>query len=115
VTRPGVLGKYDMWPRIKASSSAARSEHDAGDEAVPSMEVVTGRWGLISGSTRPDALAGAEKLWTFNARDVRVANVFTFRNARCHHNARLPPQANNYPLFAFAECICVHHIKQRGA
>ena len=24
VTRPGVLGKYDMWPRIKASSSAAR-------------------------------------------------------------------------------------------
>ncbi|WP_226846469.1 hypothetical protein [Achromobacter sp. 77] len=115
VTRPGVLGKYDMWPRYQGIFIRQPPEHDAGDEAVPSMEVVTGRRGLISGSTRPDASAGAEKLWTFNARDVRVANVFTFRNARCRHNARLPPQANNHPLVAFAECICVHHIKQRGA
>ncbi|TQJ94033.1 SOS response-associated peptidase family protein [Achromobacter sp. SLBN-14] len=91
VTRPGVLGKYDMWPRYQGIFVRRPPEHDAGDEAVPGIEAVTGRWGLISGSTRPDALAGAEKLSTFNARDDRVANAFTFRNA--FHSQATPSRA----------------------
>ncbi len=81
VTRPGVLGKYDTWPRYQGIFVRRTPEHDAGDEAVPSLEAVTGRWSLISGFTRPDSLAGALKLATFNAHDDRVTNSFTFRNA----------------------------------
>lgn len=95
VTRPDMLGKYDMWPRYQGLFVRWPPEHDAG--------------------TRPDALPGAEKLSTFNARDDRAAHAFTLRNAWRRHNARLPPQASNYPSVAFAECICVHHIKQRSA
>lgn len=59
VTRPGMLGQYDMWPRYQGVFVRRPPEHDSGDEAVPGIEAVTGRWGLISGSTRPDALDGA--------------------------------------------------------
>lgn len=81
VTRPGELGKYNMWPRYQELFVRRPPDHDAGDEAVPNIEAVTGRWGLMSGSTHPDALVGAEKLSTFKARDDRVANALTFRNA----------------------------------
>lgn len=74
-------GKYDMWPRYLGVFVRRPPEYDAGDEAVPDWEAVLGRWGLISSMTRPDEFAGAEKLSTFNARDDRVANAFTFRNA----------------------------------
>lgn len=79
--KTAAIGKYDMWPRYQGVFVRRPVEHDAGDEAVPDREVVLGRWGLISGSTGPDGLAAAEKLSTFNARDDRVANAFTFRNA----------------------------------
>ncbi|CZZ83882.1 Uncharacterised ACR%2C COG2135 [Bordetella trematum] len=52
VTKPGVLGKYDMWPRYQGVFVRRPPEHDAGDEAEGDIEAVTGRWGLISGSTR---------------------------------------------------------------
>ncbi|CAB3670826.1 hypothetical protein LMG1873_01106 [Achromobacter piechaudii] len=79
--RPATVGKYDMWPRYQGVFVRRPPEYDVGDEAVPPREAAVGRWGLISPSTRPDDLAGAEKLSTFNARDDRVANAFTFRNA----------------------------------
>ena len=79
--KTAAIGKYDMWPRYQGVFVRRPVEHDSGDEAVPDREVVLGRWGLISGSTQSDALAGAEKLSTFNARDDRVANAVTFRNA----------------------------------
>lgn len=81
VTRPGVLGKYDMWPRYQGVFVRQPPEHDAGDEAVPDLESLVRRWGLISSSTVPDNLEGAEKLATFNARDDRVSCAYTFRNA----------------------------------
>lgn len=80
-TRSAAPAKYDMWPRYQGVFARRPPEHDASDQAVPQIEAVTGRWGLISGPTRSHALAGAEKLSTFNARDDRVANAFTFRNA----------------------------------
>jgi len=54
-----MLGKYDMWPQYQGVFVRRAPEHDTGDEAVPGIEAATGRWGLISGSTRPDALDGA--------------------------------------------------------
>lgn len=81
MTRPRVLGKYVMWPRYQSLFVRRPPEHDAGDEVVADIEAVMGRRGLISGSTRPESLAGAEKLSTLNAGDGRVARAFTFRNA----------------------------------
>lgn len=52
VTRPGILGKYDMWPRCQGVFMRRPPEHDSGDDAVPNMEAVTGRWGLLSAMTR---------------------------------------------------------------
>ena len=67
---------------------------DAGDEAVPRVEPVTGRWGLISRLTRPDNPAGAEKLATHNVRDDRVAKSVTFGNGwRKAQHCIVPAQA----------------------
>jgi len=38
VTRSGILGKYDMWPRYQGIFVRRPPQHDAGDEAVPGVE-----------------------------------------------------------------------------
>ncbi|MNV16772.1 hypothetical protein D3C71_1075410 [compost metagenome] len=81
VSQKPAVEKYDMWPRYQGVFVRRPPEHDAGDEAVPEREATVGRWGLISATTVPDKLAGAEKLATFNARDDRVSYAYTFRNA----------------------------------
>ncbi|WP_088148336.1 SOS response-associated peptidase [Achromobacter denitrificans] len=81
VTRPGVLGKYDMWPRYQGPFVRRPPEHDAGDEAVPDRQVVVGRWGLISAMTKADGLEKAGKLSTFNAKSETAHQLWTFRNA----------------------------------
>ena len=62
VTRPGLLGRYDMWPRYPGVFIRRPVEHDADDEAVPEREAVVGRWGLISAMTKVDGLDKAGKL-----------------------------------------------------
>lgn len=52
-----------------------------GDPAVPRVEAVAGRWGLVSALTPRAKLPQAEKLSTFNSRSDRVARSFTFGNA----------------------------------
>jgi len=79
--KPAALGKYDMWPRYEGLFVRRPIEHDAGDEAVPEREAVSGRWGLISAMTRADGLDRAGKLSTFNARAETAATSFTFGNA----------------------------------
>ena len=81
VTRPGVLGKYDMWPRYQGIFVRRPSEHDAGDEAVPARESVVGRWGLISAMLKADCLDKASKLSTVNVRSETAAKSYTFGNA----------------------------------
>lgn len=56
-------------------------ELSSGDEAVPRLELQTGRWGLVPYATRPEKLKDQLKLDTFNARDDRVEKAFTFRSA----------------------------------
>jgi putative SOS response-associated peptidase YedK len=72
---------FDMWPAYPGLFVRRPPEWDSGDEAVPERESVIGRWGLISGMTRPDALAKAEKLSSFNARAETAHKLWTFRNA----------------------------------
>lgn len=94
VTRPGVLGRYDMWPRYQGIFVRRTVEHDAGDEAVPEREAVVGRWGLISAMTKADGLKKAGKLSTFNARTETAAKSFTFNNAwRQAHQCIIPADA----------------------
>ena len=44
-TKQASIGKYDMWPRYQGVFVRRPPEHDVGDEAVPDVEAVTGRWG----------------------------------------------------------------------
>jgi len=74
--------KADMRPKYQGVFVRRPPEWDSGDEAVPEREAVIGRWGLVSGMTKADGLAKAEKLSTFNARSESAATSFTFGNAR---------------------------------
>ena len=71
----------ELFPRKEGYFVRRPLAADAGDEAVPRVKPVTARWGLISRLTHPDNLPSALKLATHNARDDRVAKLFTFGNA----------------------------------
>ncbi|PPA73823.1 DUF159 family protein [Achromobacter spanius] len=115
-SKPAPLGKYDVWPRYQGIFVRRPPEHDAGDEAVPNLEALSGRWGLISGSTRPEALAGAEKLSTFNARDDRVANAFTFRSAwRRAQHCIIPADAIFEPDWRSGKAVATRFTRADGA
>jgi len=47
-----VLGKYGLWLRYQSLFVRWPPEHDVGSEAVPDIEAMSGRWGLIPGFTR---------------------------------------------------------------
>lgn len=71
----------DMWPRYPGRFIRRHLNADVGDEAVPELEVVTGRWGLISPHTKPGGIEAAAKLSTFNARSEKARTSFTYRHA----------------------------------
>jgi putative SOS response-associated peptidase YedK len=77
----GDSGKTDMWPKYAGLFIRRPPEHDAGDEAVPQREALTGRWGLVSALTKADGADKALKLSTFNARSEKAATSFTFGHA----------------------------------
>lgn len=77
----GDFGKTDMWPKYAGLFIRRPPEHDAGDEAVPEREALTGRWGLVSALTKAEGADKALKLSTFNARSETAAKSFTFGNA----------------------------------
>ncbi|WP_447922281.1 SOS response-associated peptidase [Achromobacter aegrifaciens] len=108
--------KYDMWPRYQGVFVRRPPELDAGDDAVPEREAVLGRWGLISASTRADGLAAAEKLSTFNARNDRVANAFTFRNAwRRAQHCVIPADAIFEPDWRSGKAVATRFTRADGA
>ena len=75
-----------------------------------------GRWGLISSSTGPNALVGAEKLATFNARDDRVANAFTFRTAwRRAQHCVIPADAIFEPDWRSGKAVATRFTRADGA
>lgn len=74
-------GKDDMWPRYPGLFIRKPPELESGDEAVPALEGLAGRWGLISALTKAENAPKAMKLSTFNARSESAAKSFTFGNA----------------------------------
>ena len=116
VTRPGILGKYDMWPRYQGIFVRRPPEHDAGDEAVPEREAVAGRWGLISAMTKADSLDTAGKLSTFNARSETAPKSFTFGNAwrRAQHYI-IPADAIFEPDWRSGKAVATRFTRTDGA
>ncbi|MEN4919459.1 SOS response-associated peptidase family protein [Achromobacter spanius] len=116
VTRPGVLGKYDMWPRYQGVFVRRPPEQDAGDEAVPSLEAVLGRWGLISAMTKPDGLDKAGKLSTFNARSETAPKSFTFSNAwRRAQHCIIPADPIFEPDWRSGKAVATRFTRADGA
>ncbi|WP_231940072.1 SOS response-associated peptidase family protein [Bordetella trematum] len=72
--------------------------------------------GADLGINPPDALAGAEKLSTFNARDDRVANAFTFRNAwRRAQHCIIPADAIFEPDWRSGKAVATRFTWADGA
>ncbi len=116
VTRPGVLGTYDMWPRYQGIFVRRPPEHDAGDDAVLSLEAVLGRWGLISAMTKPDGLDKAGKLSTFNARSETAPKSFTFSNAwRRAQHCIIPADAIFEPDWRSGKAVATRFTRADGA
>lgn len=77
VAPPADLGRHDVWPGY-ASGFIRRHPHaDVGDDAVPTREALTGRFGLVP----PWAKDLKARLSTFNARSETAAEKPTFRDA----------------------------------
>lgn len=108
--------KSDMWPRYAGPFIRRPPEHDSGDEAVPERETVAGRWGLISGMTKPDALEKAGKLSTFNARSETAAKSFTFGNAwRRAQRCIIPAEAVFEPDWRSGKAVPTRVSRADGA
>jgi len=107
---------WDMWPRRLGEFVRRPPEWDSGDEAVPEREVEIGRWGLISGMTRADGLAKAEKLSTFNARSETAHKSFTFSNAwRKGQRCIVPAEAVYEPDWRSGKAVATRFTRADGA
>lgn len=113
---PASPGKYDMWPRYQGMFVRRPIEHDAGDDAVPEREAVTGRWGLISALTRPDGQVKAGQLSTFNARSETAAKSYTFGNAwRRAQRCIIPAEAIFEPDWRSGSAVSTRFSRTDGA
>ena len=77
VVPPAEMGKLDVWPGYGASFIRRHPHADAGDDAVPEREALTGLFGLVphwANDTRTTR-------HTFNARSETVAEKPSFRDA----------------------------------
>lgn len=103
--------KDDMWPRYRGVFVRRPPECDAGDEAVPELEAVTGRWGLISALNK-----GPEpKLSTFNARSETAPTSFTFGNAwRRGQHCVIPAEAIFEPDWRSGKAVPTRFTRTDG-
>ena len=84
---PDDLGRYDVWPGYPATFIRRPREADAGDDAVPPREVLTGLFGLVP-HWAPDLKIGRR---TFNARSETVATKPSFGDAWKHGQRCIVP------------------------
>lgn len=71
------LGSEHVYPTQLAPILRRPPEHDAGDEAVSAMELVTAHFGLLPGFAKEIKYG----LRTYNARAETVASLASFKNA----------------------------------
>ena len=83
-------GVYDVWPTYQAVFVRRTPEADAGDEAVPEREALTGVFGLIPAWAKDDKFARR----TYNARSETALTLPSFRDAwRKGHKCIIPAEA----------------------
>jgi putative SOS response-associated peptidase YedK len=70
-------GKLDLWPGYMGSLIRRHPHADAGDDAVPAMEAVSGMFGLVPHWATDTKIARQ----TYNARSETVAEKPSFRDA----------------------------------
>lgn len=80
VKLPPYTGVYEVWPTYEALFIRRPHEADVGDEAVPSREALTGRFGLMPHWAKDEKFGRR----TFNARSETVAALPSFRDAWRH-------------------------------
>lgn len=74
---PHPWDKPEVWPGYAAPFLRRPTEIDAGDEAVPALQVDVGNFGLIPFWTKDESIAKR----TYNARSETVAEKPAFRDA----------------------------------
>ena len=74
---PGAWDRPEVWPGYAAPFIRRPPEADAGDEAVPPLQVEMGNFGLIPFWAKDDSIARR----TYNARSETVAEKPAFRDA----------------------------------
>ena len=77
VEPPQDAGRHDVWPLYAASFIRRPRQTDAGDEAVPEREALSGRFGLIPHWASDSGMSRR----TYNARSETVASKPSFRDA----------------------------------
>ena len=108
--------KFDLWPRYPGEFIRRPPELESGDEAVPTRELVGGRWGLVSALTSAAGLSKAEKLSTFNARSETAATSFTFRNAwRRGQRCIIPAECIFEPDWRSGQAVATTFRRSDGA
>lgn len=83
VEPPADAGRPDVWPLYMASLIRRPPEADAGDEAVPELEALSGQFGLIPHWAKEQSIGKR----TYNARSETAASKPSFRDA-WHHGQR---------------------------
>lgn len=85
-----LAAKADVWPGYHSTFIRRPKEADSGDEAVPSLEALTGVFGMIPHWAK-DAKAARR---TYNARSETVAEKPSFRDAwRLGRHCIIPAEA----------------------
>ncbi len=77
VEPPAELGKFDVWPGDAASFIRRHPQADAGNDAVPAREALSGLFGLVPRWSLDTRITGH----TCNARSETVASKPSFRDA----------------------------------
>lgn len=111
-TQPPVgLSRTDIWPGYESAFIRRPREADAGDEAVPAREAVTGLFGLVPHWAKDLSLAKR----TYNARSETVADKPSFRDAwRQGHHCIVPAEAIYEPDWRSGRAVPTRIARRDG-
>lgn len=115
LTEPDDAWRPDMWPKYPGLFLRRPPELESRDEAVPPLEAIVGRWGLVSSMTKADSLPKALKLSTFNARSEGAAKSFTFGHAwRKRQKCLIPAESFFEPDWRSGKAIPTRFARTDG-
>ena len=104
-------GKSDIWPGYKASFIRVHPHADTGDDAVPSLECLTGLFGLVPHWAK-DIKACR---YTFNSRSETAAQKPSFRDAwRRRQRCIIPAEAIYEPDWRSGKAVATRIARADG-